>query len=1209
MSRRNLRTGLKTKTAALLILALILQNAAFAFADISGAGEASENTDTEVVLQSENTSFVSFPSRFSDVLPEGFEEQYYSFELDSVTDISISVESDDSSCQYGAELLDSGFSSLGISKRRTGQRITKKGLPAGTYFLRVFPLSDDTFELYAVSIQKLRLSESEVEKTDFSEMHMVAALQGSNSPYRMNGTDPNYAFTVIGEEQPWNYQWYRRDEPLYDISGVNQGGFYPMPQSYYASWLGPVAEKDQPISEVKNFTGQYQDEYLEYLAYLQNEGIAYRGADPQIHVQNAIALPARYTAYYEDGEGIENPGWEAHIKAGIMNYGALTTGIYWSGLSCEDDKNYYYSGWDYTYADGIKVLKNMLSDNNYQNHEVVVVGWDDDYPRENFLYNIDDAKGVIMGDASGEATPSDAPGEATPSDAKRDLDIELFEKEERKSWARRATGSDAETGTDNGGSEGGISREEFQEYLLPERDGAWIIRNSWGEGSGDDGYYYVSYCDKQLFGADNTWAYTATETTGNYNKLYEVTSLPYSRENYWITDADHMMASTVFTADEEGADVLKAINFALINNNIRYEIAVNQGEDVGKGWIEDNVYISGSKLYAGYYTVRLDKAVLLEPGEPFEVILKIQGDGQEKLAIPFVTNDSHVANLPQKEGVCLLYDPAEGDGWLDIGNAYIEDNGSSNYYAYFAIKAMCNDASLKDGETERISLLDIDPEDYFPLIEKPDPEEPDTGEASPSNAGRSRGKEDQTYDEIRLQDGHVLMSRTVSEPIGASELSEPETILPESFDLRAEGVLTPIKNQATTNTCWSFGSTAAVESSYLLNGSNLYDFNYSSGISLETGLPLTKEGTVIYRFDKEDAESLDDALFIPKLLSWDEGPIEDAYGQLRWELSGDLSAVDTSDFKEETGGTELTENGEEVLLFTPKESGVVTVKVSSADDPTKIASCRVMLLEEDPVDSITVSPVSLRLRAGRTYQLSVTLEAPEGSEAKPVFSSDNPNIATVDDNGLVLGVSSGTTVIRVRAGGEEATCKVTVWKESSGGYVGSPAEDSGMPTPVNGSWTLNADGSWNFSSGGSIYKDTWGYLYNPYGNNGRGEAGWFRFDKDGRMLTGWFQDKDGSWYYLNDASDGNLGMMLTGWQKTSDGNIYYLNPDPKTGLGRMLTGWQWIGEGPGELYCYYFYSELGRLRGALAVSCITPDGYEVDDHGRWCVNGVPQTSK
>ena len=117
MKKQNLKNRLKTRAAAILILALLFQNAFSAFADINGAGEAAESAETEAVLQSANTSFVSFPSRFSDMLTEGFEEQYYSFELDSVTDISISVESDDSSCQYGAELLDSGFSSLGISKR------------------------------------------------------------------------------------------------------------------------------------------------------------------------------------------------------------------------------------------------------------------------------------------------------------------------------------------------------------------------------------------------------------------------------------------------------------------------------------------------------------------------------------------------------------------------------------------------------------------------------------------------------------------------------------------------------------------------------------------------------------------------------------------------------------------------------------------------------------------------------------------------------------------------------------------------------------------------------------------------------------------------------------------------------------------------------------------------------------------------------------
>ena len=111
---------------------------------------------------------------------------------------------------------------------------------------------------------------------------------------------------------------------------MNYGGIYPMPQSYYASWLGPVAEEVQPMSEVNAFSGTTVEEYNSYLAYLQNEGIAYREGEAQIHVQNSIALPVRYLGYSEDGTSIENPGWEDHIKAGIMNYGALTTGIYWS---------------------------------------------------------------------------------------------------------------------------------------------------------------------------------------------------------------------------------------------------------------------------------------------------------------------------------------------------------------------------------------------------------------------------------------------------------------------------------------------------------------------------------------------------------------------------------------------------------------------------------------------------------------------------------------------------------------------------------------------------------------------------------------------------------------------------------------------------------------------------------------------------------------
>ena len=78
-----------------------------------------------------------------------------------------------------------------------------------------------------------------------------------------------------------------------------------------------------------------------------------------------------------------------------------------------------------------------------------------------------------------------------------------------------------------------------------------------------------------------------------------------------------------------------------------------------------------------------------------------------------------------------------------------------------------------------------------------------------------------------------------------------------------------------TNTCWAFGSTAAVESSYLLNGSNLYDFNYSSAVSIDTSLPVSQEGTVVYHFDQNDTDTMDEARFIPRLLSWDNGPVEE----------------------------------------------------------------------------------------------------------------------------------------------------------------------------------------------------------------------------------------------------------------------------------------------------------------------------------------------
>ena len=123
----------------------------------------------------------------------------------------------------------------------------------------------------------------------------------------------------------------------------------------------------------------------------------------------------------------------------------------------------------------------------------------------------------------------------------------------------------------------------------------------------------------------------------------------------------------------------------------------------------------------------------------------------------------------------------------------------------------------------------------------------------------------------------------------------------------------------------------------------------------------------------------------------------------------------------------------------------------------------------------------------------------------------------------------------------------------------------------NGEWVKDEKGWWYKRQDGSYPKSTWGYeAYN-------GKSYWYYFLDSGYMATGWV-DLNGSKYYLFPGSDG--------W------------------MGRMLTGWQWI-----DGYCYYFGTDSGNNEGHLYRNEKTPDGYQVDNKGRWIENGVLQIKK
>ena len=73
---------------------------------------------------------------------------------------------------------------------------------------------------------------------------------------------------------------------------------------------------------------------------------------------------------------------------------------------------------------------------------------------------------------------------------------------------------------------------------------------------------------------------------------------------------------------------------------------------------------------------------------------------------------------------------------------------------------------------------------------------------------------------------------------------------------------------------------------------------------------------------------------------------------------------------------------------------------------------------------------------------------------------------------------------------------------------------------------------------------------------------------------GWVQEENGSWYYLNQASDGTQGTMKTGWFKDTDGNWYYLNPVSDGTQGAMKTGWF---TDPQDGHLYYLDPKTGAM--------------------------------
>lgn len=89
------------------------------------------------------------------------------------------------------------------------------------------------------------------------------------------------------------------------------------------------------------------------------------------------------------------------------------------------------------------------------------------------------------------------------------------------------------------------------------------------------------------------------------------------------------------------------------------------------------------------------------------------------------------------------------------------------------------------------------------------------------------------------------------------------------------------------------------------------------------------------------------------------------------------------------------------------------------------ASCKGKEPEVKEITSVKVDPTAALLKPGETKQLKVEW-TPAEVKVNATFTSNKPEIATVDAKGLVTAVKEGEAIITVNVGNKKATCNITV---------------------------------------------------------------------------------------------------------------------------------------------------------------------------------------
>lgn len=231
----------------------------------------------------------------------------------------------------------------------------------------------------------------------------------------------------------------------------------------------------------------------------------------------------------------------------------------------------------------------------------------------------------------------------------------------------------------------------------PPADGGWLVKNSWNEYAGKDGYFWLSYYDTSMLAGSGVVYEVVPAGTYEHNYQYDGSTIFANvTKQYTAWYNEGLRFANVFQITGNKKQELRAVAFALENENIGYTIDIYKTTYSGSKVMPEGgtcvASTSGKTTVKGYYTVELPKTVYLDPDDVFSVVITF-----DKVPGIEYSTKSYVTVNDSGEELLRVDNATDVNQSFFFRGSWIDTNIQNDIYpdVNFCIKAFTNDASEK----------------------------------------------------------------------------------------------------------------------------------------------------------------------------------------------------------------------------------------------------------------------------------------------------------------------------------------------------------------------------------------------------------------------------------------------------------------------------------------------------------------------------------